>query len=144
MTNINEIDLLNYVRQNAEAAINGINMVEGSVKGTELSSVIAEQKTEYNKLYSEADALLRRKNGTPENMSTMSKVSAQVMGNMKKLTYQDDRDIADTMINGTVMGINKLTKHMHEYSGNDQEITSLADKVIAFEEECIEELKPYL
>lgn len=144
MTNINSIDLLNYVRQNAEAALNGIDMVEGSVKGSELSSVIASQKTEYSKLYSEADALLRRKNGEPENMSTVSKMSAQVMGNMKKLTYHDDRDIADTMINGTVMGINKLTKHMHEYKGKDKEITSLADKVIAFEEDCIEELKPYL
>ncbi len=144
MTNINEIDLLNYVRQNAEAALNGIDMVEGSIRSTELASLIAGQKTEYHTLYSEADALLRRKNGTPENMSTMSKVSAQVMGNMKKLTYHDDRDIADTMINGTTMGINKLTKHMHEYTGNDKEVTSIADRVIAFEENCIEELKPYL
>ena len=144
MTNINEIELLNYVRQNAEAALNGIDMVEGSVKGAKLKSTIDSQRSEYSSLYAEADALLRKKNGTPENMSTMSKVSAQVMGNMKKLTYHDDRDIADTMINGTVMGINKLTKHMHEYKGNDQEITSLADKVISFEEGCIEELKPYL
>ena len=144
MTNINEIDLLNYVRQNAEAALNGIDMVETSIQGQKLKNTINAQRNEYNQLYAEADALLRRKHGEPENMSTVSKVTATVMGNMKKLTYQDDRDIADTMINSTVMGINKLTKHRHEYKGNDQEITSLADKVISFEEGCIEELKPFL
>ena len=144
MTHINETELLNYVRQNAEAALNGIDMVETSIKGKKLKTTIEAQRTEYTNLYAEADALLRRKHGKPEDMSTMSKVTAQVMGNMKKLTYQDDRDIADTMINGTVMGINKLTKHMHEYNGNDSEITSLADKVISFEEGCIEELKPFL
>ena len=144
MTHINETELLNYVRQNAEAALNGIDMVESSIKGKKLKTTIEAQRNEYTNLHAEADALLRRKNGTPEDMPTMSKVTAQVMGNMKKLTYQDDRDIADSMINGTVMGINKLTKHMHEYNGNDKEITSLADKVIAFEEGCIEELKPFL
>lgn len=144
MTHINETELLNYVRQNAEAALNGIEMVENSVKGKKLKTTIEAQRNEYTNLYAEADALLRRKNGTPEDMSTMSKVTAQVMGNMKKLTYQDDRDVADSMINGTVMGINKLTKHMHEYNGSDTEITSLANKVISFEEGCIEELKPFL
>ena len=144
MSGLSAIDLLNYVRQNTEAALNGIGMVEGSVKGADLTSVIADQKSEYARLYSEADALLRRKHGEAENMSTLSKMSATVMGNMKKLTYQDDRDIADTMITGTVMGINKLIKHMNEFTGEDKEITSLASKVIDFEEECIEELKPYL
>jgi len=144
MNQVNKTELLNYIRQNAEAALNGIGMVEGSIKSSELKSVISQQKNEYHSLYSEADAMLRRENGTPENMPLMAKMSATVMGNLKKLTYKDDRDIADTMIEGTTMGITALTKHIHEYDGSDKETSKLADRVIAFEENCIEELKPYL
>lgn len=144
MSQVNETDLINYIRQNAEAALNGIDMVEGSIRGGELKAVIQKQKNEYHSYYAEADALLRRENGTPENMPLMAKMSATVMGNFKKLTYRDDRDIADTMIKGTSMGINTLTKHLHEYTGEKKETKSLAERVIAYEESCIEELKPYL
>ncbi len=144
MATINETQLLNYIRQNAEAALNGIDMVENSIKGCDLKNTIAAQKTEYNNLYSEADALLRRKNGTPENMPVMAKVSSQVVGTVKKMTYRNDTDITDTMINGTTMGITKLTKHLHEYDGSDKETVDLANKVITFEEDCVEKLKPFL
>ena len=129
MKQVNKTDLLNYIRQNAEAALNGIEMVEGSIKGSDLKTVITEQKNEYHSLYSEADAMLRRENGTPENMPLMAKMSAQVMGTFKKLTYKDDRDIADTMIEGTTMGITALTKHIHEYDGSEKETAKLADRV---------------
>ena len=144
MNHVNKTELLNYVRQNAEAALNGIDMVEGSIKSSDLQTVIKQQKSEYHSLYAEADAMLRRENGTPENMPLMAKMSATVVGNLKKLTYKDDRDIANTMIEGTTMGITALTKHIHEYDGNDKETVGLCNRVIAFEENCIEELKPYL
>ena len=144
MNQVNKTDLLNYIRQNAEAALNGIGMVEGSIKDNDLKAVIQKQKNDYHSYYAEADAMLRRDNGTPENMPLMAKMSATVMGNFKKLTYHDDRDITDTMIKGTSMGINTLTKHLHEYDGSDHETKKLAENVIAFEEDCIEELKPYL
>ena len=144
MNQVNETDLINYIRQNAEAALNGINMVEGSIQGGDLKAVIQKQKNDYHGYYAEADRLLRQENGTPENMPLMAKMSATMMGNFKKLTYRDDRDIADTMIKGTSMGINTLTKHLHEYDGADKGAKKLAETVIAFEENCIEELKPYL
>ena len=144
MAHVNETELLNYIRQNTEAALNGINMIEKTVKGGDLKAVIQKQKKDYHGYYAEADALLRKENGEPENMPIIAKMSATVMGNLKKLTYQDDRDIADSMIEGTSMGINALTKHLHEYDGNSTEAKKLAETVITFEENCIEELKPYL
>lgn len=144
MNHVNETELLNYIRQNAEAALNGIDMVENTVKGSDLKAVIEKQKKDYHGYYAEADALLRRENGTPENMPFVAKMSATVAGNFKKLTYKDDRDVAKSMIEGTSMGINTLTKHLHEYDGKNTESKKLAETVIAFEENCIEELKPYL
>lgn len=144
MNHVNETELLNYIRQNAEAALNGIDMIENTIKGSDLKAVIQKQKKDYHGYYAEADTLLRKENGTPENMPFVAKMSATVMGNFKKLTYKDDRDIADSMIEGTSMGINTLTKHLHEYDGNNTQAKKLAETVIAFEENCIEELKPYL
>ena len=144
MNHVNETELLNYIRQNAEAALNGIDMVENTVKGSDLKAVIQRQKKDYHRYYAEADTLLRRENGTPENMPFVAKMSATVAGNFKKLTYKDDRDVAKSMIEGTSMGINTLTKHLHEYDGKSTESKKLAETVISFEENCIEELKPYL
>ena len=144
MPNVNETELLNYIRQNAEAALNGIDMIENMVKGSDLQAVIQRQKQDYHGYHAKADSLLRQKNGEPENMPLVAKMSATVMGNLKKLTYQDDRDIAKSMIEGTSMGINTLTKHLHEYDGKNAEAKKLGETVISFEETCIEELKPYL
>ena len=144
MSSINETELLNYIRQNAEAALNGINMVENEIENTDLKALIKQQENDYHSYYAKADALLRRENGTPENMPLVAKMSANVVGNLKKLTYKDDRDIAKSMIEGTSMGINTLTKHLHEYSDKATDAAKLAKDVITFEEDCIEDLKPYL
>ena len=144
MTEIHETELLNYIRQNAEAALNGIDMIENEIENHDLKALVKKQKNDYHSYYAKADSLLHRQNGTPENMPFIAKMSATVAGNFKKLTYKDDRDVAKSMIEGTSMGINDLTKHLHEYKGKENETKKLAENVIAFEEACIEDLKPYL
>ena len=52
--------------------------------------------------------------------------------------------IAEMMIKGNTMGVNKMARHMREYDGSDPHITMLAKKMLDTEEENIGELKSYL
>lgn len=144
MPNISEEQLINYIRQNVEAGINGIDLVVNTVRTNEMKTLLESQRSQYNNFYAEADTLLHQKKYTPENMPAISKMSAAVMGTMKKVTDRSDSDIADTMITGATMGITKLTKHLHEYNGNVQETVDLANRLLTFERDSIEQLKTFL
>lgn len=144
MANISEEQLINFIRQNVEAGLNGIDLVVNTVKTTKMKTLLESQRTQYSGFYAEADTLLHKKNYTPENMPITSKMSAAVMGTVKKVTDRTDSDIADTMITGATMGVTKLTKHLHEYDGNVQETVDLANRVLTFEQDSIEQLKAFL
>lgn len=52
--------------------------------------------------------------------------------------------IAEMMINGSTMGVTKITKGISGYSGKNKNITSLADKLLKTEQNNIEEMKRFL
>ena len=51
--------------------------------------------------------------------------------------------IADSMIQGSTMGITKIIKHINEYNGDDR-VLKIADKLLKTEENNVEQLKKYL
>ena len=145
MDTTNEKDLLNYIRQNTEMGIDGIDMIFDHVKSEEFRSVLSKQKSEYKKYYSDADSLLRKKGGEPEEISAIAKVSTTVMGKMKNLTDREDSDYAEDMIKGTSMGISKLIKHIHNYCGeSNSDALSLGEKLLDTEEANLEDIKRFL
>ena len=42
------------------------------------------------------------------------------------------------------MGVSKTIQHLHDYSGDDEEVRALTRKLLATEEANVEQLKPFL
>ena len=128
-----------------EMGIDGIDMVKDHVKSDDMRSMLMSQREEYSEFFSEADAMLRKSGGDTEDVPVMAKVSTTVMGTVKNLIDRTDSQYAEDMMKGTQMGITKLIKHIHEYSGDEKdEALSLANKVLKAEERNIEQIKKYL
>ncbi|MBQ8288234.1 MAG: hypothetical protein IJX76_05620 [Clostridia bacterium] len=141
---MNEIDLLNRMRQNLEMGIDGIKKVIPYAQNEGFKEALNRQLTEYQGLYRESDDLLAKHQGEPKDVPVMAKISTEVMSTMKAMAYKEDSKIAEDMVRGTATGIAKLIRHQGEYGGSDKEVNDLCTRIIQAEEKNSEEMKQYL
>ena len=70
----------------------------------------------------------------------MSKMKTEI----KLMTGNADRKIAELMTDGCDMGIKSLTQYLNEYAAADENARDLTGKLIKIEENTREKLKAYL
>ena len=63
---------------------------------------------------------------------------------MKTLFNNSRNQVAEMMINGTVMGINELTAMKNEGTNLDEGVLSLLEELLSLEEEYEQRLKKFL
>lgn len=141
---LNDTEMLDYICQNAEMGRDGIMNIMNRTKDISLRQALEAQLTEYQQTYDSADQMLRNRGKHPTAVSPMAKMSSYVMSKMKTMSDSSPSQIAEMMIEGSTMGITKITKRMNEYDGNNSEILSLAEKQLKTEQANIEEMKKFL
>ena len=135
--------LLNHIRQTTEMGVNGIDSVIQYADGT-FRQALEQQRTEYNKIHSSADQLLRKHGGRPEDVSAFAKWSSELSSGVKTMMDSSQSNIADMMIRGNTMGVTKGMQTMRECNVSDTDVTSLANKLIATEQANINQMKKFL
>ena len=135
--------LLNHIRQIIEMGVDGIDSVIQYADGT-FRQALEQQRTEYNKIHSSADQLLRKHGGRPEDVSAFAKWSSELSSGVKTMMDSSQSNIADMMIRGNTMGVTKGMQTMRECNVSDTAVTSLANKLIATEQANINQMKKFL
>lgn len=135
--------LLNHIRQTTEMGVDGIDSVIQYADGT-FRQALEQQRTEYNKIHSSADQLLRKHGGRPEDVSAFAKWSSELSAGVKTMMDSSQSNIADMMIRGNTMGVTKGMQTMRECNVSDTAVTSLANKLIATEQANINQMKKFL
>ena len=135
--------LLNHIRQTTEMGVDGIDSVIQYADGT-FRQALEQQRTEYNKIHSSADQLLRKHGGRPEDVSAFAKWSSELSSGVKTMMDSSQSNIADMMIRGNTMGVTKGMQTMRECNVSDTAVTSLANKLIATEQANINQMKKIL
>lgn len=138
------VELLNYIYQNAEMGKNTIRQLIGISQDEEYKKLLRSQLQEYASIYGSTDKKLRELNKDAKNINAFSKVTTYAMINLKTLANKSPSHISEMLIQGSTMGIIDLTKKLKEYADADQEILSLANKLLQFEQNNVEECKKYL
>lgn len=138
------VELLNYIYQNAEMGKSTISQLIDISPDEEYKKLLQSQLQEYTSIYESADKKLKEINKEAKNINTFLKVQTYIMINLKTLVDKSPSHISEMLIQGSTMGIIDLTKKLKEYDGADQEILSLANKLLQFEQNNVEECKKYL
>ena len=141
---MNDIELLQYVHETAEMGILGLQDIVGQVQTAKLKKSLQGQIAEYQTIASEAAKLLQAKGTAPKDPSLMARLSSEVMSTMQTLADSSDSKIAEMTIVGSTLGINKTLKHLHDYSGDDQNVVNLANDLLNTQRQNIEQLQSYL
>lgn len=141
---ISHRELLNSVCQNAEMGRNSIMHVIKITDDPPFRRALENQLSEYQKLYDSADEMLRQRGSEPDDSHTAAKMMSYMMANLKTINDNSPSRIAEMMIQGSTMGVVKIQKQIREYSGGDERVSDIADKLLKTEQANIEEMKKFL
>ncbi|MCQ2513911.1 MAG: hypothetical protein MJ089_02300 [Ruminococcus sp.] len=141
---INDVEMLTYVLQNAEMGCQGITCVRKDIKDSEIDGVLCEQLVKYGKIYHCANNMLRNRGEEIHHVSPMTKAMTRVAASRDLKRDSSASHIAEMMIKGNTMGVNKMARHIRNYEGNDESIKMLARKMLDTEEENIREMKSFI
>ena len=121
----------------------GIDMIIKKVENEKIAKLIGEQKKEYEKFLSDAHEILIKYGAKEEKISKLKELSSKVMATFMTMN-KPDKEIAKLMMEGNQKGVLEITAELNNYDGNDEEILSLARRLLATEEHNREEFKTYL
>lgn len=139
---LNESELINYIRQNVQMGIDGIKIVIDDVKSKEFYDELKSELNEYAEIFNEAEELIDKAGYEKVDINAAVKIASHLSGRLKTMNGGDSK-IADSMIQGSTMGVTKLITHINEYHG-DNDVLNLAERLLKFLEGNIENLKQFL
>ena len=139
-----EIRILNKLYQCAEMGVVGINTVIDSASKEEFRNILNTQKKEYDKICEEIVEVLKKYGCEEKKIGTMTKMSSEMMSEMKLKLDDSDEKIAKMMMEGNNKGIIEVTKIKNEYQGNDEELIRLMERFLDTEQHNLDEVKTYL
>ena len=140
----NHIEFLNYIYQNAEMGIVGINDIVSKVKDEEFESLLNEQKSDYENICNEAIEILKKYGKEQQELNKMAKISSYMMSMMKTMKDPSTSNLAKMMMEGSNKGIIEITEKINNFKEKDEEIVDLANKLLETEQNNLDNLKKFL
>ena len=140
----NNIEFLNYIYQNAEMGKSTISELINIVKDEPFKKSLESQLKEYTEIFSASGDLIKQEKETSKGIGTVIKLTSYIIINFKTLTNKTPSHISQMLIQGSTMGIIDVTKHLKEYKDVNKNIKDLADRLLKFEQQNVEEMKKFL
>ena len=109
-----------------------------------MQNILRGQLESYRGLEQNAEKLLLDYGQNAQDVGAMAKSGARMMSAGKLMADHSISKIAEMTIEGSTMGINKTLKHLHDYSGDDQNVVNLANDLLNTQRQNIEQLQSYL
>jgi len=77
-------------------------------------------------------------------VSNMTKAMTRYAAQRDLKRDSSSSHIAEMMIKGNTMGVNKMSRKIRDYDGNDPHVSLLAKRMLETEEENIKEMSAFL
>jgi len=132
------------VYKNAHIALQSISDLIPEVDDEDIKTELKEQYEGYEKLIGEISSFMAESGIEPKDVNPFKKAMLWSSIKMKTLFDNSRNQVAEMMINGTVMGINELTAMKNECENLDEGVCEFVKKLLSLEEDYSERLKKYL
>ena len=137
--------MLNSIRKSTEMGIYGIQTVMEETGDPALYKELRSQLEEYEKIYEEADDLLRDRGGKTQNVNPMAKLGSSMSAKMKiRMAKNPDAKVAELMMQGNTKGMIKSIHNNRTINVLDPKVSTLSNRLLQTEQANIDTLKTYL
>ncbi|MBQ6387130.1 MAG: hypothetical protein IJH96_00735 [Ruminococcus sp.] len=141
---MNDIEMLNCIAQGAEMGCQGVTAVRKRIRNGAVDQLLLSQMTRYGKIYHAAGLMLRNRGENIRHISPIAKKMTRLSAEMDLRRDSTPSHVAEMMIKGSTMGVNKLVHSLRSYDRTDPTVTLLAKKLLDTEEEHIRELRTFV
>ena len=138
------IKAINDAYKNAHIALQSISDLLPEVEDEEIKKHLQEEYDGYEKIIGEIASFMAEKNIEPKDINGFKKAMLFSSIKMKTLFNKSRNQVAEMMINGTVMGINELTAMINQENKLDDDVLMHIKNLLELEEKYEEQLKTYL
>ena len=138
------VELLQYICQNTEMGKSAIKQLIGVVEDPEFQRVVESQYREYDEIYDLAHRALEERHKEAKSVGPMAKISSYIMINVNAIADGSVSSMAEMMMKGSNKGIIEITKHLNDMHQVDPDVRRLSERLLKFEQNNVEQLKPYL
>lgn len=139
-----DIELLNYIYQNAKMGLIGISNIKDSIKNKKLLKTIKEQENDYFKICTAATELLTSLHEEREDISSIAQIMTYIDAKVNTMTDNSTINLARMMINGNTKGIVEIQEKIKNYHGNNNQVLTLAKELLKIEKRNTENLTKFL
>ena len=136
--------MLQFILKNAEMGCLGINDVKPYADGPGLRNALRSQNLEYGRIYHNAYNIMKHRGYSPSKVGRFVSAVASAKTRREMKNDSSNSHIAEMMIQGNTMGVQKIAQHIRQYSGNNEIVQNLANKLMSTEQANIEQMKSFL
>ncbi len=137
-------ELLNFIYQNAQMGVITIDQLIYIVEDEDFKAHLSAQLDEYRSIFSEAKELLNKNGHEEKGISTCSKIKTYISVRIQTACDATPSHVAEMLIIGSNMGILDAIKNLKRYEDTEEDIRNLMKRLLAFEEENVQQLKDFL
>lgn len=138
------IEFLDYIYQNAEMGKSTISELIDIVKDEPYRKNLESQLKEYTEIFDISNNKIKDTQESSKGIGTLTKITSYIMINIKTLTNKTPSHISEMLIQGSTMGIIDITKRLKQYKDATQDIKDIANRLLKFEQQNVEEMKKFL
>ncbi len=138
------VKALNDVYKNAHIALQSISDLLPSVEDDDIKAELQEEYEGYEKVIGNISTFMAENGIEPKDVNPFKKAMLWSSIKMKTMFNNSRNQVAEMMINGTVMGINELTAMKNEGENLNEDVYSFVEELLKLEEEYEQRLKKFL
>ena len=137
-------DFINAVYQNTQTAIKSIEDILNINKDEKFLAELLREKEGYLKIKNKVIEYSNSIGYFPDDNSWLEKARLYTSIKMTTIFDKSLRHLTEMMLLGTVMGTLTCYKDLTDYKDVDNKMYAILTELIAFEEECFNNLKGFL
>ena len=140
-----DTEMLNSIRKTTEMGAYGIRAVMEETRDPALYKELQAQLAEYEKIYDQADILLKDRGGQPQNVNPMAKMGSSMSAKMQiRMAKDPNAKVAELMMQGNTKGMIKSIHNNRTMGVLDPKVSSLSNRLLQTEQANIDTLKTFL
>ena len=141
---INSERVLNDIIKTCQMGIQGIDIVMDKTGEPALRQALKVQRKEYSDLEAEGKLLAQRKGISIEQIGAVTKRMSAWLSRGQLLVGEPNSKIAGMMIQGNTRGMIKGLKNLHQFNKNDEQISTISQKLLDCETANIRQMQGFL
>ena len=138
------IRLLRECDAGIQMGISSIQDVLGAVRSQRLKTILADCRTQHDKLGTELQSMLDQYGDEGKSPNPIAKGMSKMKTGMKLGLEETDATVADLITDGCNMGVKSLNRYLNQYKAADEPSKDIAKRLINLEEKLAVDIRSYL